>query len=173
MLFLVPFLCLVSALLFLNDGATCRQHSLRPFSHHQHKSVTWSGQRLVFGVHWCCAASVKDSKRAMMSTFPPSYSRGQKFFPMTSRRQQQPSFAFPNRGIKRDRSQTIRAAPGSFAAAEPPPLAALTVALTTFCHCVRQYNTACDLCRAHWQWSSLKVAWGLLFQNKIFLKKFN
>lgn len=121
MLFLVPFLCRVSALLFLNDGATCRQHSLRPFSHHQHKAVTWSRQRLVFGVHWCCAASVKDSKRAMMSTFPPSCSRGQKFFPMTSRRQQQPSFAFPNRGIKRDRSQTIRAAPGSFAAAEPPP----------------------------------------------------
>lgn len=29
-----------------------------------------------------------------------------------------------------------------------PLLAALTVALTTLCHCVRQYNTPCDLCRA-------------------------
>lgn len=26
-----------------------------------------------------------------------------------------------------------------------PLLAALTVALTTLCHCVRQYNTPCDL----------------------------
>lgn len=68
----------------------------------------------------CATATVKDSKCAMMSVFRPSCSRGQKFIPVTSTRRQRPSFTFTNRGIKRDRSQTIRAAPGSFTAAEPP-----------------------------------------------------
>lgn len=68
----------------------------------------------------CSTATVKDSKCAMMSVFPPSCSRGQKFIPVTSTQRQRPSFTFTNRGIKRDRSQTIRVAPGSFTAAEPP-----------------------------------------------------
>lgn len=60
----------------------------------------------------------------------------------TSTQQQKPSFTFTNRGIKRDSSKINRAAPGSFITFELV-LAALTVAQTTLCHCVRFTISLC------------------------------
>lgn len=114
---LLPFLSSARHLCFPWMVAPPAGHA-EHFSRRHHKPVTWTGYRLVYHVLDC---NPKCRKRVVTSGFPPTCSRGQRFVPVTSRQQQRRlSFTFTNRGIKRDRSQTNRAAPGSFTAPEPP-----------------------------------------------------
>lgn len=109
MLFLVPFLCRVH-FAFLEWWRHLLATSSRSFFVTQTQISNVFRTKVGVWCLKCSTASVKDSKCAMMSGFPPSCSRGQKFIPVISTQHQRPSFAFTNRGIKRDRSQTIKAA---------------------------------------------------------------